>query len=47
MKGLDCWEVKDPRCSAGLDRCLRYGCPVYSLYSREIEEELKKRALRG
>ncbi|MEJ5186112.1 MAG: hypothetical protein WHT46_03420 [Candidatus Geothermincolales bacterium] len=45
-EGSNCWEVEDPRCSVGLEKCMRYGCPVYSLYSKEIEEELKRRALR-
>lgn len=44
-KGLECWQVEQPRCTLELRFCLQYGCPVYDRYSVEIEETLRERAL--
>lgn len=45
LRGLECWQVEQPRCTLELRLCLQYGCPVYERYSREIEEALRERAL--
>ncbi len=44
-KGLECWQIEEPRCSRELRYCLQYGCPVYERYKEEIEEALRERAL--
>lgn len=44
-KGLECWQVEQPRCTLELRFCLQYGCPVYDRYNVEIEETLRERAL--
>jgi len=45
LRGLECWQVEQPRCTSELRLCLQYGCPVYERYSGEIEETLRERAL--
>lgn len=45
QRGMECWQVDQPRCSLELRYCLQYGCPVYERYSAEIEEALQARAL--
>ncbi|OFW55963.1 MAG: hypothetical protein A2W01_05860 [Candidatus Solincola sediminis] len=44
-RGLECWQVDEPRCAVELRFCMQYGCPVYDRYSQEIEHALKDRAL--
>lgn len=44
-RGLQCWQIDQPRCSLELRLCLQYGCPVYERYSSEIEEALREKAL--
>lgn len=44
-RGLQCWQIDQPRCSLELRFCLQYGCPVYERYSSEIEEALREKAL--
>jgi hypothetical protein len=44
-RGLECWQVNEPRCALELRYCLQYGCPVYDRYSMEIEEALREKAL--
>ncbi|MGQ9474888.1 MAG: hypothetical protein ACUVRX_01720 [Actinomycetota bacterium] len=44
-KGLECWQVEQPRCTLELRLCLQYGCPVYERHSGAIEEALRERAL--
>ena len=45
LKGLECWQVEEPRCARELRFCLQYGCPVYDRYKEEIEEALRERAM--
>jgi hypothetical protein len=44
-RGLECWQIDQPRCAKELRFCLQYGCPVYDRYSTEIEEALREKAL--
>lgn len=44
-RGLECWQVDEPRCSMELRFCLQYGCPVYDKFSAEIDEALREKAL--
>ncbi|MBC7247808.1 MAG: hypothetical protein H5T73_08510 [Actinobacteria bacterium] len=44
-RGMQCWQIEQPRCTLELRLCLQYGCPVYERYSSEIEEALRERAL--
>ncbi len=44
-RGLECWQVEEPRCAMEMRFCLQYGCPVYDRYPQEIEQALKDRAL--
>lgn len=44
-RGLECWQIDQPRCALELRFCLQYGCPVYDRYSHEIEEALRVKAL--
>jgi len=44
-RGLECWQIDQPRCSQELRFCLQYGCPVYDRFSSEIEEALRLKAL--
>lgn len=45
LRGLECWQIDQPRCSRELRFCLQYGCPVYDRFSAEIEEALRVKAL--
>lgn len=45
LKGLECWQVADPRCTSDLQYCMQYGCPVYDAFREEIEDALKARAM--
>lgn len=38
-----CWEVANPRCSRSLLMCLQLGCPVYEVYTEEIDREIRNR----
>ncbi len=44
-RGLECWQVEQPRCVLEMRFCLQYGCPVYERYGAEIDEALRNRAL--
>ena len=44
-RGLECWQIDEPRCALELRFCLQYGCPVYERYSAEMDEALRERAL--
>lgn len=44
-RGLECWQVEQPRCALEIRLCLQYGCPVYERFSGEIEEALRDRAM--
>ncbi|MDY6794278.1 MAG: hypothetical protein SWK76_03205 [Actinomycetota bacterium] len=46
-RGLECWQIDEPRCTLELRFCLQHGCPVYERYSAEIEEALREKAMEG
>ena len=43
LEGKRCWEVSNPRGSRSMLLCVQMGCPVYDIYTEEIDREIQYR----